>query len=93
MTNEEKTMAEANNGIRWPTDPARRYTLNRMTTGERAIYEAMQTVDEMGVDVRLKDAVVLLYEAMAAVADYVDDVTRRRSVKVTVDPDLPRRKS
>lgn len=65
----------------------RRCYLEKMTKAERAIYDAMQAVEEMPPDVRLTDAVVLLGHAKDRVADYVDDVPRRHlEIKMTEEP-------
>lgn len=66
----------------------RRRTIEQLSKGERAIYDAVDTIEEMGADIRLTDAVVLLQEAREAVADYVDGVNpnKRRIVNVE-DPE------
>ena len=43
-----------------------------MSSGELAIRAAIHAVEDMGADVRLTDAVVLLGEAQSKVADFVD---------------------
>lgn len=53
-------------------DIPRRADVLRYTRAERAILAAMLAVEDMGADVRLTDAVVLLGKAKDAVADYVD---------------------
>lgn len=50
----------------------RRCDINRYTPAEKAIREAMGAVEEMGADVLLTDAVVLLSQAKDRVADFVD---------------------
>lgn len=50
----------------------RRSMLNEMTPAEKAIYEAGQLIEKMGVDVRLTTAQIKLQEARDLVADYVD---------------------
>lgn len=52
----------------------RRAMLEQFTPAERAIYDAVALVEEMGADVRLTKAVVLLGQARDAVADFVDNV-------------------
>lgn len=52
----------------------RRCFVDRMTPAELAIREAMRIVEEMGADVRLTRAVILLGKAQDAVADFVDGV-------------------
>lgn len=53
----------------------RRNNLDTMTPAERAIYEAVHAVEEAGAHPLLTEAVDLLTEARARVADYVDRVT------------------
>lgn len=50
----------------------RRNRIDQFSTGEKAIFDAVQTVEAMGAHPRLTDAVVLLGQAREAVADYVD---------------------
>lgn len=50
----------------------RRNRLDQMVAAETAIRYAMLTVEEMGSDARLTEAVVLLEAAKNKVADYVD---------------------
>lgn len=54
----------------------RRIDMTRWTPAERAIYDACQAVEAAGADVRLTDAVILLGQAQAKVADFVDGVDR-----------------
>lgn len=56
------------------TDFSRRIQTNLYTPAEKAIAEAMRVVEEMGADVRLTDAVILLDKAKNRVADFVDGV-------------------
>jgi hypothetical protein len=51
----------------------RRIRLDRMTTAEKIIFDAVQEVERVGADVRLTDAVILLKQARDKVADYVDE--------------------
>lgn len=51
----------------------RRIRLDRMSTAERLIYDAVQEVERVGADVRLTEAVILLQQARDKVADYVDE--------------------
>lgn len=60
----------------------RRIQLERMSSGERAIFAAVHEVERMGADQRLTDAVILLQAARDSVADFVDGVDARRSVTV-----------
>lgn len=55
-----------------PEGVPRRARIELFTPAEKAIYEAMQKIEEMPADVRLTDAVVLLQEAQNKVADFVD---------------------
>lgn len=43
---------------------------------EKAIYDAMQEVENMEGDVRLTDAVILLEQAQEKVAEYIDEQLR-----------------
>lgn len=58
----------------------RRCQLEHLSKGELAIWEATHAVEDMGCDVRLTDAVVLLQAARDSVADFVDGIERRRYV-------------
>lgn len=53
-------------------DPLRRNDVLRMTATEKAIHDAMITVENEGAHPLLTDAVVLLGQARHKVADYVD---------------------
>jgi len=53
---------------------SRRNRIDLHTPEEQAIREAMQKVEEMGADIRLTEAVILLGKAQNKVADYVDGV-------------------
>jgi hypothetical protein len=66
----------------------RRSKLTELTPAERAIYDAVQVVEAMPADVRLTDAVVLLQAARASVADYIDGVHKRRSVREDIVKDM-----
>lgn len=50
----------------------RRARIDKFTPAEKAIYDAVQIVEEMGADVLLTDAVILLQQARDKVADFVD---------------------
>lgn len=54
--------------------PPRRIRMDLWTPAERAIYDAIQAVEEAGADPRLTDAVILLGRAKDRVADYVDGI-------------------
>jgi len=54
------------------TEIPRRNRLDLNTPAEKAIYEAIQEVEELGADVKLTEAVTLLVKAKDMVADYVD---------------------
>lgn len=56
-------------------EPPRRCRLDKMTDAERAITDAMHSVESAGCDVRLTDAINLLSIARDTVADFVDDVS------------------
>jgi hypothetical protein len=58
-------------------DPSipRRAFMPEWCAAERAIFDAVQLVEQMGADVRLTDAVILLGKARERVADYIDGVT------------------
>lgn len=62
------------------TDIPRRCDVQQMTPAELAIRNAIAEVEKGEADVRLTDAVVLLQAAQDAVADYIEDVARRRHV-------------
>jgi hypothetical protein len=54
-------------------DPTwRRSDINRHTPAEKAIRDAVLAVEQVGADPSLTDAVQLLTQAQAKVADYVD---------------------
>ena len=55
-------------------DIPRRAQVDRLVPAEIAIHDAIRLVEEMGCDVRLTRAVILLGKAKGAVADYVDGV-------------------
>ncbi len=53
----------------------RRNRIDQYTPAETAIYEAVQAVEAAGAHPRLTDAINLLADAQAAVADFVDGTT------------------
>jgi len=53
-------------------DFPRRNQVQLMSSGELAIRAAIHVVEDMGADMRLTAAVVLLGEAQSKVADFVD---------------------
>lgn len=55
-------------------DVPRRSNFNQMSPAERAIFDAMQEVEEVGADERLTDAVIMLQHARDKVADYIDSL-------------------
>ena len=61
----------------------RRNDLLQMSLAERELFDVVQSVENMGADVRLTDAVVLLQAARDSVADFIDGVENRRTVTVT----------
>lgn len=72
MTTDTRTIAHRDTSPRH--DPSwRRHDLERMTSAELAIRDAMLCIEAMPCDVRLTEAVVLLGVAQNKVADYVDD--------------------
>jgi hypothetical protein len=59
-----------------------------MTPSELAIYGATQSVEALGVDERLTDAVNLLQAARESVADFMDGTaTIRRYVRAEANPE------
>lgn len=58
------------------SDFPRRNDRQRWVHAEKEIANAVETVEGMGADVRLTDAVVLLGEAKNKVADFIDGVPR-----------------
>lgn len=52
----------------------RRNIVSQLTPAEKAIYDAVQMVEEMPADERLTDAVILLQKAKEKVADYIDGI-------------------
>jgi hypothetical protein len=60
-------MSRANEGA-----VPRRNRIDLLTPAERAIYDAVQAVEELPPDERLTNAVILLGRARDHVADYVD---------------------
>ncbi len=69
-----------------PHDPVRRCDTQRMTPEELLILDAMRAVEKLPADVRLTHAVVMLTEAMTAVADYVDGVAYEDEGGNTITP-------
>lgn len=64
----------------------RRNQINKMSPTEVAILSTIRVVENLGADVRLTDAVVLLQAARESVADFLDGVDSRRYVS---NPPLP----
>lgn len=56
----------------------RRACIYLLTPTEKSVYDAMQEVEQLGADVRLTDAVVLLSQAREKLADYFDEQLRNR---------------
>jgi hypothetical protein len=52
--------------------PPRRICLDKLTPAEKAIYDAIQAVEQAGAHPLLTKATLLLSEAKDAVADFVD---------------------
>ena len=59
---------------------ARRFDRQQYVAAEHLICAALSAVEDMGCDVRLTDAVVLLGAAKDSVADFVDGFDQRRYV-------------
>lgn len=51
----------------------RRSCIYLLTPAEKAVWDAAQAVENLGADVRLTDAVVLLQQARERLADYFDE--------------------
>lgn len=56
-----------------------RVYVNRWTSGERAIYDAVAVVERMGAHPHLTAAVILLGQARAAVADFAEGVPEKKA--------------
>lgn len=63
----------------------RRARVDQWTEAEKAIDAAVQVVERAGADVRLTDAVNLLWAARQSVADFVDGINSRRYWTDTTD--------
>lgn len=50
----------------------RRNRMDKWSTAEKAIYDAIQEVEKMGCDIRLTEVVIKLSEAQNSIADYID---------------------
>lgn len=50
----------------------RRGRLDHMTIAELGIYTVIGTIEELGADILLTEAIVLLQQAREKVADYID---------------------
>ena len=59
----------------------RRSCIYLLTPAEKAIWDAAQAVENLGADVRLTDAVVLLQQAREKLADYFDEQIQNVSLK------------
>tara|TARA_R110002051_G_scaffold155107_1_gene227218 strand:+ start:480 stop:866 length:387 start_codon:yes stop_codon:yes gene_type:complete len=62
-------------------DFTRRNRIDLLTPAEKAIYDAMQKVEELPADERLTYAVCLLQDAQNKVADFVDDSNSENNAK------------
>jgi hypothetical protein len=51
----------------------RRSCIYLLTPAEKAVYDAVQAVENVGADVRLTDAVMLLQQVREKLADYFDE--------------------
>ena len=58
-------------------DYPRRNRIDLLTPAEKAIYDAIQKVEELPGDERLTDAICLLQDAQNKVSDYVDNKPKR----------------
>lgn len=56
---------------------SRRNKLFEFVPAEKAIWDAVQLVEDMGADVRLTNAINLLNQAREQVADFVDGITKK----------------
>ena len=75
---DDKTLEALASGEPDPHTLPRRVQVDRMTPAELAIREAIQEVENIGVDILLTDAVNLLAAAKDSVADYVDGIANKR---------------
>lgn len=78
----------------------RRNRIDKFVTAEKKIFDAIQSVEDMGADIRLTDAVILLSQAQNKVADFVDgipipegdliigDMLINKNLKLTWDDDV-----
>lgn len=51
----------------------RRACIYLLAPAEKSVWDAVQTVEKLGADVRLTEAVVLLQQAREKLADYFDE--------------------
>ena len=59
----------------------RRSCIFLLTPAEKAVFDAVNAVENVGADVRLTDAVVLLQQAREKLADYFDEQIQNTSLK------------
>jgi hypothetical protein len=57
---------------------------------ERVIQEAVDLVEQLGADVALTDAVILLGKARERVADYIDEHYDELEPRYEAEPEYPR---
>ena len=63
----------------------RRIDMQRFTPAEKAIFDATDEVERAGAHPLLTDAVILLGQARAKVADYVDSQIEKKNMKETIE--------
>lgn len=59
----------------------RRSCVYLLSPAEKAVYDAVQAVENVGADVRLTEAIVLLSQARENLADYFDEQISNCSLK------------
>lgn len=59
----------------------RRSCIYLFTPAEKAVYDAIQTVENVGADIRLTEAIVLLSQVREKLADYFDEQIGNTSLK------------
>lgn len=58
----------------------RRNQLDKNFPAEKAVYEAMQKVEELDANVKLTEAVIHLQKAKELLADHFDEIVRKRNI-------------
>lgn len=59
----------------------RRSCVYLLAPAEKAVYDAVQAVENVGADVRLTEAIILLSQVREKLADYFDEQIRNKSLK------------